>query len=33
MERTEMHRGMWWRNRNERDHFEYQDVDGRITLN
>jgi len=26
------HTGLWWRNLSERDHFEYQNVDGRIIL-
>jgi hypothetical protein len=32
MGRTEMRRGIWWRNWNG-DHFEYKGVDERIILN
>jgi hypothetical protein len=28
MGRREMHIGYWWESRKERDHWEYQDVDG-----
>jgi hypothetical protein len=27
-----MHTGFWWRNLNDRDHFEDLDVDGMIIL-
>jgi len=28
----EVYAGFWWRNLKERDHLEYQGVDGRIIL-